>query len=80
MANKSIPLLKIIQSPSLGESSIHQGVFYEFENLEYFDIDYNSIQTIECDLKSYDGNLVYFTKGDILISHIFKSVKSFNRT
>ena len=46
VSNKSIPLLKIIPPPSGRESVLHQSGFYEFENLEFFDINYNSIQTI----------------------------------
>ena len=78
VSNKSIPLLKIIPPPSGRESMLHQSGFYEFENLEFFDINYNSIQTIECEFRSYDGDLIYFTEGDILLSLTFKSVKTSN--
>ena len=41
VSNKSIPLLKIIPPPSGRESMLHQSGFYEFENLEFFDMNYN---------------------------------------
>ena len=46
--------------------------FYEFDHLEYFNVQATSIQTIEVELRSHDGHMFIFKEGNVLLTLTFK--------
>ena len=72
MAGTPVPLLKII--PSNANANDHPGraCLLEFERLEYYGIQFNPIQLLEFELRTHDGDLLYFEKGETLLCLTFK--------
>ena len=66
----SVPLIKIVPIES---RSVHNltGVFHEFQNLEYFQVESKSIQTLSFQLCTHDGNFVNFESGDVQLTLTF---------
>ena len=71
IANTPVPLLKVIPV-NFSNDVQEKGIFYEFEHLEYFNVQSSTIQTIEFEVRSHDGDLIVFEKGNKLLTITFK--------
>ena len=71
IANTPVPLLKVIPV-NFSKDVQEKGIFHEFEHLEYFNVQPSTVQTIEFEVRSHDGDLIVFEKGDILLTITFK--------
>ena len=59
IASTPVPLLKVIPV-NFSNTNKEKGFFYEFDDLEYFNVQPTSIQTIEFELRFHDGHMLVF--------------------
>ena len=62
VGHTSVPLLKIIPIERKSVNNL-VGRYYEFNTLEYFELENNTFQTVSIHLQTHDGHFVNFKDG-----------------